>query len=632
MSETVGASELGLQIVEVARLKKGWTRTSTPVWWKTARTSRATLRRFWRGIAIRRETFQDICRVVGLSDWHFLTREWALPEAFARNLEALYWWAVGQSDTAERLAPGLSAQLSQPRPAPLTPAALHFAILYCVEAESETRARQLQLGLAQAGYTVVLVGDRQQQGLTWVQRLQQELARSDGLLVLLSRTAARSEWLTETVRQAREQQVERQGKPVLLPVQIGAGLRALNYDLQGYLQDLPLWVWHNDADLLTLIRAAGRQVQQPPAVIPEPPAVVADVTPLPDSQPLPSAAPETLLEHPSGQVELASRFYVPRPPQEEEAIAAVLQPGALIRIKAPRQMGKTSLMSRLLQRGRQVNYTSVPLSFQLADSSVFRELDRLLYWFCANVGRRLRLEQSPRSLWDATYSSTDNCTIYFEDVVLPHLTQPLLLGLDEVDRVFAYPAIADDFFGLLRAWHEAGKESPRWQLLRLVIVHSTEVYVPLDLNRSPFNVGVAVELPEFTSEQVQSLAQLHGLDWSLEEVKLLIAMVGGHPYLVRLALYHVARGYLSLPELLAIAPTEAGLYSDHLRRHLWQLEQYPKLEGAMEDVVLSETPVRLPVALAFKLHSMGLVHWVGSDVMPRCDLYRRYFRDRFGVF
>ena len=61
------------------------------------------------------------------------------------------------------------------------------------------------------------------------------------------------------------------------------------------------------------------------------------------TQPLPAAAPEL----PGGQVDLASRFYIDRPPIESRCYETIDQPGALIRIKAPRQMGKTSLMARI---------------------------------------------------------------------------------------------------------------------------------------------------------------------------------------------------------------------------------------------------------------------------------------------
>ncbi|MBD2664646.1 AAA-like domain-containing protein [Richelia sinica FACHB-800] len=58
------------------------------------------------------------------------------------------------------------------------------------------------------------------------------------------------------------------------------------------------------------------------------------------------------------------------------------------------------------------------------------------------------------------------------------------------------------FFGLLRALHEEGKRREIWQKLRLVIVHSTEVYISLDINQSPFNVDLSVELPEFNNQQI----------------------------------------------------------------------------------------------------------------------------------
>ncbi|NEP63398.1 MAG: hypothetical protein F6K31_41945 [Symploca sp. SIO2G7] len=67
------------------------------------------------------------------------------------------------------------------------------------------------------------------------------------------------------------------------------------------------------------------------------------------------------------------------------------------------------------------------------------------------------------------------------------------------------------------------------QRLRLVVVHSTEVYIFLNVNESPFNVGVPIELPEFTQEQVRELAQQYELDCTVSEVEQLQGLVGGHP-------------------------------------------------------------------------------------------------------
>jgi hypothetical protein len=329
-------------------------------------------------------------------------------------------------------------------------------------------------------------------------------------------------------------------------------------------------------------------------------------------------------------VDLASQFYVARGSIEARCYEAIATPGALIRIKAPRQMGKTSLMSRVLRYGEQQGCLGVPLSFQIADAVVFGDLDKFLRWFAASVGRRLKLANKLNDYWDEVFGSKDNCTAYFEEYILPSLDRPLVLCLDEVDMVFEHEPIAADFFGLLRNWHEMGKSNPLWKQFRLVVVHSTEVYIPMNINQSPFNVGLPIELPEFTAEQVQDLAERHGLQWNTSQIGRLMGMVGGHPYLVRLALYYIARGDTTLDGLLSRAATESGLYADHLRRHLWNLEQHPKLADAVRQLVRTEGNVRLDSVQAFQLHSMGLVDLVGNEVAFRSELYRSYFADRLG--
>jgi hypothetical protein len=205
------------------------------------------------------------------------------------------------------------------------------------------------------------------------------------------------------------------------------------------------------------------------------------------------------------------------------------------------------------------------------------------------------------------------------------------LGLDEVDQVFHHLKVAQGFFGLLRSWHEKSKNDPVWQQFRLIIAHSREVYIPLNINHSPFNVGVPVELPTLNPSQVEDLVRRHGLLWSAEAVAQLINLVGGHPYLVRKALFEIACGSLTLEQFLAIAPTEEGLYSDHLRNHLNNLHYDPQLAEAMKRVVTSDVPVRVESSVGFRLHSMGLVQRRKNDIEPLCNLYRIYFRDRLEV-
>lgn len=332
-------------------------------------------------------------------------------------------------------------------------------------------------------------------------------------------------------------------------------------------------------------------------------------------------------ENLDGQVPLNSPFYVERPPIEATCYTAIVKPGALIRIKAPRQMGKTSLMSRILAQGEKQGYQTGFIN--LWSRELFKNLDSFLESFCANVSLELGIEEKIDQYWKPQrYSSQTNCTNYFQSYLLKELKQPVILGLDEVDRIFQYSEIADEFFTMLRSWHEKGKNNETWQKLRLVISHSQEVYISLDVNKSPFNVGLPIDLNKFSLAQVQDLVKRHGLQWSDTEINQLMGMIDGHPYLVRTALYHIATNDLTLKQFLEIAPTEEGLYEDHLYRHLLILEENKQLKSAMLKLVNSDDAVTLEPTYAFKLKSMGLAESKGNKVIPLCNLYRIYFSDR----
>jgi AAA-like domain len=88
---------------------------------------------------------------------------------------------------------------------------------------------------------------------------------------------------------------------------------------------------------------------------------------------------------------------------------------------------------------------------------------------------------------------------------------------------------------------------------------------------------------------------------------------------------------MTLAQVLQVAPTEGGLFGEHLRRHLLNLEGDAKLLAAMKVVLADREPVAIDTTEAFKLVSMGVVRYVGNRVVPLCDLYRQYFGDRLGV-
>lgn len=329
--------------------------------------------------------------------------------------------------------------------------------------------------------------------------------------------------------------------------------------------------------------------------------------------------------YPNGSVPLNSPFYLQRS-LSEQIEREIKKPGALIRIKAPREMGKTSLMLRNLDYANRLGYHTVSLNLEQVESSILSNLNLFLRWLCANISHQLQLKPKLDEYWDEDLGSTVSCTLYLQDYILESIDTSLVLALDEVNQIFEYPLVAKDFLPLLRSWYEEGKRLPIWQKLRLLVVHSTEVYVPLRLNQSPFNVGLPIQLDNFSREEVQQLAQLYGLKWrDGREAKQLMAMIGGHPALIHLAIYYLSQQKITLSQLLEAASTTTGIYAHHLQRHRTTLEQQPELAQALTRILNANEPIALSPTLTYKLSSMGLVKQSEDKAIASCELYRRYF-------
>lgn len=339
-----------------------------------------------------------------------------------------------------------------------------------------------------------------------------------------------------------------------------------------------------------------------------------------------NAKQDFLPSYPSGSVPLDSPFYIERAPLETRVYQEIRKPGALVRVKAPREMGKTSLLLRSLDYASCQGYRTVSLNLEQIDQVILSDLNRFLRWLCANVSYQLALEPRLDDYWDEDIGSKVSCSLYLRGYVLEKIDSPIVLALDEVNELFEHPQVAKDFLPLLRSWYEEAKRLPIWQKLRLIVVHSTEIYVPLQLSQSPFNVGVPIQLTSFSLNQVIHLAQRYRLDWKDNEAKQLMDLIGGHPSLVHVALYHLSRGDITLEKLLKTAPTSSGIYTHHLQRHWATLQEQPALASALNTVMNAAEPVPLEPIIAYKLSSMGLIKLNENQAMPNCQLYRQYFQ------
>lgn len=329
-----------------------------------------------------------------------------------------------------------------------------------------------------------------------------------------------------------------------------------------------------------------------------------------------------------GRNSSTSDFYVERPPIESVCYQRILQPYALLRIKAPRQMGKTWLMSKVLNFAANHDCRSVAVNLRQAVGRDYTDLDQFLRFFCTSVSLMQGLPNKVSEHWDNELGNEKvKCRTYFEKYLLAP-EYPLVLALDEIDRIYPYPEIAGHFLGILRTWHESAKTKEIWRRLRMIVVY-VEAYTQMSRDQSPFNVGTEIDLPVFTKEQVHKLVQMYELNWEDIQVSQLMDVVSGLPYLVHRAASHLSTyDDTDLKEFLVKAHTFEGIFSEHLQGLLRSLRQQPELIPVLRQVVSVNSPTQLNWEQGSKLHSMGLVHLQGNQVTPSCELYRCFLREQ----
>ncbi len=466
-------------------------------------------------------------------------------------------------------------------------------------------------------------------GTHWAKRIETELRRSDFLISLLTQDSVNSEMVQGEIETAHHLS-KQQGKPVILPVRL-AYRDPFTYPLSAYLNGINWAFWESSADTPRLIQELMQAIAGDTLSINTdhsrfelislaPAASAAPEIP----RPMPSAQPVSL-EMPEGKMDSESRFYVVRSTDAFALSTIERLGGVTISIKGPRQMGKSSLLIRIKAKAETVGKQVAYLDFQLFDRSVLTEGDRFYRQFCEWLTEELELENRVAEYWDSPLGNSQRCTRYISRHLLKVLKTPLVLAMDEVESVFD-TKFRSDFFGMLRSWHNNRAVAPIWKQLDLVLVTSTEPYQLIeDLNQSPFNVGQVIELVDFDQNQVADLNQLHGSPLNIAQSQQLMALLAGHPYLVRRALYLVASGQMTATELFAQATADRGSFGDHLRYHLFRMNDKPELvQGLLEAIRQQRCRDE---RVFFRLRGAGLVRREGQTVLPRCQLYAEYFRE-----
>jgi len=481
----------------------------------------------------------------------------------------------------------------------------------------------LSKNLPSQGYTI-FTDTTIRMGENWLERIDEELTKSDFLVVVLSEASADSEMVQSEIHRAYELR-KKNGQPQVLPIRaIYDDL--LPYSISAFLNPLQYIVWNDDSDNERVAKELIQAMQgQLPAKIPH--EITSVLSKENIAKPVPEFDARILdeLQMPGGTVKLQDKFYVERN-EDARLKTEMKRMGSTVTIRAARQSGKSSLLVRGIQQAKQAGVDTILLDMQRVDKDHLASLDIFLRYFAEYIIFKLSEDtEIIDKYWRRSLSPQEKLTSLIEDRILEKDDRKLLIGMDEIDRLLE-TSFSSEFFGLVRSWHNLRASDERWERLSSIMVISTEPYLLIsDSNQSPFNVGTNLYLQDFNTVQIQELNLRHGSPVVGKEFDELVNVFGGHPFLTRKALYLLVAEGLSWENLKATSVEEHGPFGDHLRRYHWMIQKDPDLKAALRSIIKNN---KCSEEMLHRLLQAGLVKASGDFVKCRCDLYRMYFEDK----
>lgn len=237
-----------------------------------------------------------------------------------------------------------------------------------------------------------------------------------------------------------------------------------------------------------------------------------------------------------GSLSKNASTYVTR--QADTQLYQALKRGEFCYILNCRQVGKSSLLVRtyhqLKEQGFQcatidmTNIGSQNTTYQQWYQGIIADL-----WLSFKLSRKLSLKDWWSSL--SEMSDVQKFSLFIEEVILVQFpTENICIFIDEIDSILSLNFTVDDFFALIRYCYNQRAINPEYNRLNFAIFGvATPADLIQDRKRTPFNIGKAIELHDFTIEEIEPLAASLPLEQKQAKrlLKEILSWTGGQPFL-----------------------------------------------------------------------------------------------------